>query len=607
MEGGSQSTKNCIFVGGVPYNADSTVVMNYFKQFGKVIKVKLNKTRNGTRDDTGIKASASHRGCGFIEMESREGLAKVLSAPEHIVMGHKLDCRLAMTNRERKAYHQSLNQDRRKIFIGKLPKSITKEQIETFFSSMVEIEETTLIKKDKKDFAICFLLLKDKYSGDLLAGKTFEIGPEITVECQIALFPQQLHQRKAAEGLLTDMGSRQGHSVDCGDGQFDDDFMYFEFEGHTTEQEKRKSAPDNDTKYANQEITGPKLVPDLDRSSNSKCASETSGPKHQDTTMIRNSKKTSLDNTQAPKMKNCTNSPRNWHPQLVDDSHLKLPSSTSTLDVASVPEEPLFHQRTIQTAQPRQAQVVQNIRRSRKDREAPEKIPRNSSSATWAPAGLQHQGNMHSCRDSGQPLLHQPQPERVDGWPNTKFGQNWNWALSNSQRGQEATSVYQSADDATSYHYRDMLASRNNPWGTLLYSEPYGTHNSNQVHTLSFSPNSVQPQPFESSRSPASAYQGFGAGHFGGSSLHSEQAYFPIPTEYHLGSHQNKQYNGWSAAPNPVNSGPSSNDEGVLLDLNAQGKFQRSGLPHTVGRQSGNGRVSKPAAGKTNGYSPFRF
>ena len=82
-----------------------------------------------------------------------------------------------MTNRERKAYHQVLNQEQRKVFIGKLPKTITKEYIENYFSKFVEIEETTLIQKETKDFAICFLLLAQKNSGKILAGRTFELLP----------------------------------------------------------------------------------------------------------------------------------------------------------------------------------------------------------------------------------------------------------------------------------------------------------------------------------------------------------------------------------------------------------------------------------------------
>lgn len=191
------SKKNCIFVGGIPSEATPTTVSQYFSRFGKVSKVKLNKTRSGQRDRNG--PSVQHRGCGFIEMDTKEGVSRVLNSGEHFIYGQKLDCRLAMTNRERKSYHQALNQERRKVFIGKLPKEITKDCIESFFKQLVEIEETTLIQKESKDFAICFLLLKEKYSGELLIGKSFEIKPSVFVDCQLALNPQQLYQRKLAE------------------------------------------------------------------------------------------------------------------------------------------------------------------------------------------------------------------------------------------------------------------------------------------------------------------------------------------------------------------------------------------------------------------------
>lgn len=193
----SESKKNCIFVGGVPPTVTPDAVKAYFLQFGPVSKIKMNKSRGNQREKSSF--PVLHRGCGFIEMATQDGLNKVLQVREHFLYDQKLDCRLAMTNRERKSYHQTLNQERRKIFIGKLPKTITKETIEAFFSQLVAIEDTTLIQKDSKDFAICFLLLKEKYAGEKLAGKSFEIAPSVIVDCQMALFPQQLHQRKLAE------------------------------------------------------------------------------------------------------------------------------------------------------------------------------------------------------------------------------------------------------------------------------------------------------------------------------------------------------------------------------------------------------------------------
>lgn len=192
----SDSKKNCVFVGGVPLSMTLEAVKDYFSQFGAVVRVKLNKVR-GAQSQGDL--SPIHRGCGFVEMLTQDGLSKILEIKEHYLAGQKLDCRIAMTNRERKSYHQNLNVERRKVFIGKLPKTITKECITNFFSQLVDIEEVTLIHKESKDFGICFLLLKEKYAGDSLVGCSFEIAPSVTVHCQMALFPQQLHQLKFAD------------------------------------------------------------------------------------------------------------------------------------------------------------------------------------------------------------------------------------------------------------------------------------------------------------------------------------------------------------------------------------------------------------------------
>lgn len=609
MEGTSQNSKNCIFVGGVPYEADSSVVMEYFRQFGRVIKVKLNKTRNALRDDKGTKVSGNHRGCGFIEMESKEGLMKVLSSPEHVIMGHKLDCRLAMTNRERKAYHQSLNQERRKIFIGKLSKTVTKEQIESYFSQMVEIEETTLIKKDKKDFAICFLLLRDKYSGDVLAGKTFEISPGTTVECQIALFPQQLHQRKANEGLHNDSGNGADQAGDMLEDQEEDHYFDIESECYYPEQELPKSAQENDTKCQKLEVGTPKLVTDLERCSYPKCASESVRPKHQNTQKSRISKKCSLEESgenPAPRVTSSSNLSWNWHKQQVDDNYHKLPSSTSTLDVGSAPEEPSQEQHSMHSNQQKQGSFMANPhQRSRKDRQWMEKVARHSNCAIWQHQTNQYHGRHQSCSNSSLPTDNQHQMEKVRDWSEANYDRDWNSSISHSHIGHNVSWSRFGSGQVAHHQYPDISASFLNPWGAQLYSEPYGFHNSNHLFKYPLSSNTLQPGPIEQMR--PGMYPGISLGSQEGPLLHSEKPYLGKPAEYHQQhSNQHKQHKTWTAA-NQESNGPAPSELQVPKDKQQWQPQDTSGPLNTLGRQLGSSRLTKPAASKTSGYSPFRF
>jgi hypothetical protein len=196
-----QLSKNCIFIGGIPSGCNLSKLQRYFEQFGEVRRVKMNKVRpNGSSEpearETEKDGSASHRGCGFVEMAFVADQKAVLSCKDHYIDGFKIDCRLAMTNRERKQYHHTLNEQRRKIFAGKIPSHITKEDIYKAFSKLARVEEVTIIFKSEKEFGICFILLKDPFAGDQFLNRQIEIVPGVLAECELALNPQQLHKRK---------------------------------------------------------------------------------------------------------------------------------------------------------------------------------------------------------------------------------------------------------------------------------------------------------------------------------------------------------------------------------------------------------------------------
>lgn len=203
--------KNCIFVGGLPSEASEKVVRSYFQQFGEVKGVVLNKQKQVSKDldsrslqkevDFGLFNSTLgiHRGCGFVEFANSQIVRSVTHIRDHYILGHKIDCRIAMTNNERKNYQKSIMSERRKVFIGKLPSGVDKDVVQAYFSRLGEIEEVTLIHKVEKNFGICFILFKEHFIGDRLVGRQFEILPGVFVECELALNPQQLHQRKLIE------------------------------------------------------------------------------------------------------------------------------------------------------------------------------------------------------------------------------------------------------------------------------------------------------------------------------------------------------------------------------------------------------------------------
>lgn len=204
--------RNCVFIGGLPLEVTERAVRNYFEHFGEVRGVVLNKVKQEQKDSLGdsllefndeqfsYEKQSSHRGCGFVEFDNFQVVQSVTRLKDHTIMGHKIDCRIAMTNNERKNYQKSIMNEKRKVFIGKLPTGVSKEDIYSYFSRFSEIEEVTLIYKREKNFGICFILFKQNNVGEKLTGKQFEISTGVFVECELALNPQQLHQRKLQEG-----------------------------------------------------------------------------------------------------------------------------------------------------------------------------------------------------------------------------------------------------------------------------------------------------------------------------------------------------------------------------------------------------------------------
>lgn len=191
------------------------MIRDHFQKFGEIKYITLNKAKQECRDiedggpqvmerNTNLgKSPNNHRGCGFVEFLHSHSIKAATHVKEHYMNGHKIDCRIAMTNNERKNYQKSIMRERRKVFIGKLPAGVTREMLHNYFVQFSEIEEITLIFKPDKSFGISFILFKKPYIGDYLVNKIFTIQPGIAVECELALNPQQLHERKLQESHQT--------------------------------------------------------------------------------------------------------------------------------------------------------------------------------------------------------------------------------------------------------------------------------------------------------------------------------------------------------------------------------------------------------------------
>lgn len=187
-----------IFVGGIGKSVSDEALRNYFLQFGEVKRISLQPGRHGQGKSSteGLASRLAHRGCGLLQMRDEAGYRAVIQQKTHSLEKCLMECRPALNASERKRANHRVAQDRRKVFVGGLPRSVDKKTIFEFFSRYVEVEDVTLIQKEDREHSFCFLLLRHKGAGEILFGNEYTIQQGIVAKCQEALTPQQLFEKK---------------------------------------------------------------------------------------------------------------------------------------------------------------------------------------------------------------------------------------------------------------------------------------------------------------------------------------------------------------------------------------------------------------------------
>ena len=123
---------NRCFIGGLTQSLDRRSIHSYLRQFGELRF--LNLTFNPRTDQIS--------GYGFVEFRDFESASKAISKPEHIIKGVKIKIDRMMSYDESKK--QKFEKQRKKLFLGKLPQTTTRSDIELYFSLYGEIEEIFL-------------------------------------------------------------------------------------------------------------------------------------------------------------------------------------------------------------------------------------------------------------------------------------------------------------------------------------------------------------------------------------------------------------------------------------------------------------------------------
>nr|CDS21411.1 heterogeneous nuclear ribonucleoprotein [Echinococcus granulosus] len=142
---GSPRSNKKIFVGALTPDTTEQNLIDYFSKFGEIVSCAVKLYR-----DTGCS-----RGFGFIVFKSDESVKKVLSIPEHIVNGKKIDPKPAKCPKD----------TQRKVFVGGLDPDVSPKEIEEHFSKFGKVEavETPFDSTRMRRRSYVFVVFSSEY------------------------------------------------------------------------------------------------------------------------------------------------------------------------------------------------------------------------------------------------------------------------------------------------------------------------------------------------------------------------------------------------------------------------------------------------------------
>jgi len=160
-----------LFIGGVPRTVADDEYFEYFSSFGEVDDCIL------MRDQAGV-----CRGFGFVTYRNQEGYDKAM-ADKLQIRGRNLEQKKAVPQHAIKEKCQGV-----KVFLGGLPRDVTKEKIDEYFSQFGEVVESVVMKDLMTGVSrgFGFVTFQDPVSVDeLMKNPTFEFHGK-DIQCKRA-------------------------------------------------------------------------------------------------------------------------------------------------------------------------------------------------------------------------------------------------------------------------------------------------------------------------------------------------------------------------------------------------------------------------------------
>lgn len=110
--------------------------------------------------DSSIIILERSRGFGFVTFKQNSRLTEVLDEENHEIMGHRIDCKMAMTKEEAFQKQKIQISQNRKLFVNNLPKGTKKRDLRALFGQFGRIVEVNVIFK-KKATGFGFVVFED--------------------------------------------------------------------------------------------------------------------------------------------------------------------------------------------------------------------------------------------------------------------------------------------------------------------------------------------------------------------------------------------------------------------------------------------------------------
>ncbi|VDK39388.1 unnamed protein product [Taenia asiatica] len=168
-----------LFVGGLNWETTSEDLQSYFSQWGNVTRCIIKIDR----------FTGNSRGFGFVTFENEDSVNKVLSVPEHKLMGKRIDPKRAKPSREAM----------KKIFVGGIDPELTEERIKEYFGQFGQVESLDLpfdLQKGKRKHYIFVSFTTEAAARKAIAKERQEIHGRLC-DVRVAVTKDQANKNKS--------------------------------------------------------------------------------------------------------------------------------------------------------------------------------------------------------------------------------------------------------------------------------------------------------------------------------------------------------------------------------------------------------------------------